>query len=57
LGAAFAGGLAVRYWKGPDELKNLWEEDKIFTPELDFKEVIGKIDSWKKAVDRIKKWA
>ena len=33
LGAAFLAGLATGYWASIDELKALWQEDRIFSPQ------------------------
>ncbi len=33
LGAAFLAGLATGYWASIDELKAMWQEDRIFSPQ------------------------
>ena len=33
LGAAFLAGLATSYWASTDELKALWQEDRVFSPQ------------------------
>ena len=35
LGAAYAAGLAVGFWKNTDELRENWNEDKRWDPELE----------------------
>jgi glycerol kinase len=32
LGVAFLAGLASGFWRSPEELKTLWEQDETFTP-------------------------
>jgi glycerol kinase len=34
LGAAYLAGLAVSFWKNTAEIKNCWQPDKIFTPQM-----------------------
>ncbi len=34
LGAAYAAGLAVGFWKDRDELRGKWSEDKRFVPDM-----------------------
>ena len=56
LGAAYLAGLAVGFWNNVEEIKNQWQEDKIFEPEAnsaDFSEVIK---NWNKALERSKGW-
>ena len=33
LGAAFLAGLATGYWTSTEELKALWQEDRVFSPQ------------------------
>ena len=33
MGAAFLAGLAVGFWSSKDEIKTMWQEDKIFNPQ------------------------
>ena len=33
LGAAFLAGLATGYWASTEELKALWQEDRVFSPQ------------------------
>ena len=56
LGAAYAAGLATGFWNNTDELRENWQEDKRWEPQMD----AGKRDeyyrSWKKAVTRTFDW-
>jgi glycerol kinase len=56
LGAAYAAGLAVGFWKDYDELGNNWGKDKEWQPAMDT-EIRKKLYSgWKKAVTRTFDW-
>jgi glycerol kinase len=50
LGAAYLAGLAVGYWKNREEIQQLWQAEKEFTPAADTPEVQNGIKGWKKAV-------
>jgi glycerol kinase len=50
LGAAYAAGLAVGYWKGLDDLRANWAEDKRWQPQIDPAERERTYRNWKKAV-------
>lgn len=56
LGAAYAAGLAVGYWKGTDELKMNWRKDTEWTPKMDQGRVDGLFTRWKKAVQKSLNW-
>lgn len=56
LGAAYLAGLAVGYWKDMEELKELSEIEKSFTPGMDLEQVEHYIHFWHKAVERSKNW-
>jgi glycerol kinase len=56
LGAAYAAGLAVGYWKDTDELKAYWAEDKRWEPNLDPEARERSLRLWKKAVTRSFDW-
>lgn len=56
LGAAYAAGLAVGFWKDYDELRANWGRDKEWTPVMDAKVREGLYSSWKKAVTRTFGW-
>jgi len=55
LGAAYLAGLAINFWT-LDELKNQWEEDKVFEPKMEAEERKGKYSRWLKAVELSKDW-
>jgi glycerol kinase len=56
LGAAYAAGLAVGFWKNTDELKKNWGHDKEWKPKMDTKRRTGLYSGWKKAVTRTFDW-
>ncbi|MER5326862.1 glycerol kinase GlpK, partial [Streptosporangium roseum] len=56
LGAAYAAGLAVGFWKSADELKQNWQEDRRWQPEWSDERRTGGYAGWKKAVDRTLDW-
>ncbi len=56
LGAAYAAGLAVGFWKDYDELRANWGRDKEWTPKMNAKLREGLYSGWKKAVTRTFGW-
>jgi len=56
LGAAYAAGLAVGFWSGPDELRKNWAVDKTWQPDMDSNVRETYFRQWKKAVDRTFDW-
>jgi glycerol kinase len=57
LGSAYAAGLAVGYWDDLEELRNNWQVDREFTPEMDSDEADAMYDRWGDAVERSLDWA
>jgi glycerol kinase len=56
LGAAYAAGLAVRFWKNFDELRANWGKDKEWQPQMDAHRRKRLYAGWKKAVTRTFDW-
>jgi glycerol kinase len=56
LGAAYAAGLAVGFWKDTDELAANWNEDERWTPQWDQAKREEGYAGWKKAVERTLDW-
>jgi glycerol kinase len=56
LGAAYAAGLATRFWSGFDDLKENWQKEKEWKPSMktDIREDLYR--HWKKAVQRTLDW-
>jgi glycerol kinase len=56
LGAGYAAGLAMGFWKSTDELKENWLESKRWLPEWDDEQRASGYAGWKKAVERTLNW-
>ncbi len=56
LGAAYAAGLAVGFWKDYDELRANWGKDKEWQPKMDSPVREKLYTGWKKAVTRTFDW-
>ncbi|MDO9380713.1 MAG: glycerol kinase GlpK [Nocardioidaceae bacterium] len=56
LGAAYAAGLAVGFWKNTDELRENWNESKRWEPSWDEDQRETGYTQWKKAVTRTLDW-
>ena len=56
LGAAYAAGLAAGTWKDLADLKQYWQEDRRWTPDMDEAERERIYGEWKKAVTRSMDW-
>jgi glycerol kinase len=56
LGAAYAAGLAVGYWQGPEDLRANWEVAQTWQPTMqtDCRDALRK--SWAKAVEQSMGW-
>ena len=56
LGAAYAAGLAVGFWKNLDELRENWNEGARWEPTWNDEQSTDGYTGWKKAVERTLKW-
>jgi glycerol kinase len=56
LGASYAAGLAVGFWKNTDELRENWNEARRWNPEWDDEKRETGYTQWKKAVTRTLDW-
>jgi glycerol kinase len=56
LGAAYAAGLAVGFWKSVDELRANWRQDAEWTPAMDPETRDREYRNWLKAVQRTMDW-
>ena len=56
LGAAYAAGLAVGFWKDLDDLRANWQEDKRWEPQMDEATRERLYRGWLKAVERTFGW-
>jgi glycerol kinase len=56
LGAAYAAGLAVGFWKSTDELRENWNESQRWQPSWSNEQREEGYGRWKKAVERTLDW-
>ncbi|GAA3395068.1 glycerol kinase GlpK [Cryptosporangium minutisporangium] len=56
LGAAYAAGLAVGFWKNTDELRENWNESERWQPSWDEDRRAVGYAKWRKAVERTLDW-
>ena len=56
LGAAYLAGLAVGFWKTPEEIASLWASDRTFVPNFSADTNRTRIAAWRHAVERTKNW-
>jgi glycerol kinase len=56
LGAAYAAGLAVGFWKSEDDIRNNWAQDKQWEPSMDESRREREYKNWKKAVTKTFGW-
>ncbi|GLY52922.1 glycerol kinase GlpK [Lentzea sp. NBRC 102530] len=56
LGAAYAAGLAVGFWKTEDDIRDNWAQDKQWEPQMDDSRRASEYANWKKAVSKTFDW-
>jgi glycerol kinase len=56
LGAAYAAGLAVGFWKNLEELRSNWQVDRVWEPAWSEDRREEGYRQWKKAVERTRAW-
>jgi glycerol kinase len=56
LGAAYAAGLAVGYWKNREDLVSNWEIDKRWKPQMSAQKRAALFAAWERAVGRSLDW-
>jgi glycerol kinase len=57
LGAAYLAGLAVGYWKNMDDIKEQWQINKKFSPQMEKEQVQTLLHGWQRAVNAAIAWA
>ena len=57
LGAAYAAGLAVGFWKDIDELKKQWKQSRRWSATTSVDDRASGYAGWKKAIERTLNWA
>jgi glycerol kinase len=56
LGAAYLAGLAVGYWKKPQEIATQWQVEQRFEPKMKRAQARTLRERWSQAVERAKDW-
>jgi len=56
LGAAYLAGLAVGFWRDPQEIARNWAVDRVFEPTMSDERREELYAGWKKAVERARGW-
>jgi glycerol kinase len=56
LGAAYAAGLAVGYWRSTEDLAAHWRIDKRWEPSMSAERRAALYGSWQKAISRSLDW-
>ncbi len=56
LGAAYLAGLAVGFWKDVEELRTMWQVDKVFTPNMQEGQRVESIKGWERAIKATNNW-
>jgi glycerol kinase len=57
LGAAYLAGLAVNFWDNVNDLKQQWQMDRTFSPQMESPDRQSSIRGWNRAVRAAKFWA
>ncbi len=57
LGAAFVAGLSTGYWEKMEDLKEIWQADRVYVPQMSQEERERRYGAWKEAVKRALGWA
>ena len=56
LGAAYAAGLAVGFWRDLDALRKQWSADREWTPRWSADQRDAAYSGWRKAIERSFDW-
>lgn len=56
MGAAYLAGLATGFWKSTEDIKEQWEAEQRFEPEMKASKISALHEQWLKGVERSKKW-
>jgi glycerol kinase len=56
LGAAYAAGLAVGFWSGPEEIRTNWAAERRWDPTMEPQRREELYAQWRKAVTRTLDW-
>ena len=56
LGAAYLAGLAVGFWKSPQEVAAQWQVERRFEPQMPSSQVRQLREQWNHALGRARNW-
>lgn len=56
LGAACLAGLATGFWKDAEEIRENWQQDKVFVPEISKEKRDALLKGWRRAVRCTLEW-
>ena len=56
MGAAFLAGLAVGYWGSAEDIKEIWQTDRRFSPNAERAPIDRGIAGWYRAVEALEHW-
>ena len=56
IGAAYLAGLAVGFWKTPQEVSAQWQVERRFEPQMPVSQASNLRERWKTALERAKRW-
>jgi glycerol kinase len=56
LGAAYLAGLAIGFWKDPEEVSAQWQVERRFEPQMLASQTRSLRDRWRSALVRAKRW-
>src|SRR5947209_7695647 len=56
LGAAYLAGLAVGYWKSPQDVQSNWQVDRSFEPAMKESDAKHRRERWAEALQRSRDW-
>ena len=56
MGAAFLAGLSVGVWQDQEQISNLWQQEKIFSPNISREDAARMMMEWGRALERAKGW-
>nr|WP_299486568.1 glycerol kinase GlpK [uncultured Allomuricauda sp.] len=56
MGAAYLAGLAVGFWKSPEEIQDIWQTDTRFSPSIERETIDSGIKGWYRAIEALEHW-
>ena len=56
MGAAYLAGLAVGFWKSPEEIQDIWQTDVHFKPTEEREAINDGIKGWYRAIEALEHW-